>query len=174
MMTREELDSHGEPYLNEQWPYVVRAIGWLKKYGMKALIDLHGAPGSQNGWDNSGHNTNPQWGEGDTIERTLLAIQRLSQNIIALEQDPATSDTVIGLDLLNEPFPPRLSKGISIVKEYYKLAYDVARTYLPADKYAIVIDYAFDPWGWAGFMSEPQYQNVIFDLVTLELELTQT
>ena len=29
-------------------------LGWCQKYGVKAMIDLHGVPGSQNGFDNSG------------------------------------------------------------------------------------------------------------------------
>ena len=29
-------------------------MGWLSELGLKANIDLHTAPGSQNGFDNSG------------------------------------------------------------------------------------------------------------------------
>lgn len=45
----------GEPYIQGQAPYVERAVGWARNHGLKILIDLHGAPGSQNGYDNSGH-----------------------------------------------------------------------------------------------------------------------
>ena len=30
------------------WPRVLRAIGMAEKYGIGVLVDLHGAPGSQN------------------------------------------------------------------------------------------------------------------------------
>jgi aryl-phospho-beta-D-glucosidase BglC (GH1 family) len=31
------------------WPRVLQSISWAAKYGIGVLIDLHGAPGSQNG-----------------------------------------------------------------------------------------------------------------------------
>jgi glucan 1,3-beta-glucosidase len=37
-----------------QYPYLVRAVNWAQELGLKVTIDLHGAPGSQNGQDNSG------------------------------------------------------------------------------------------------------------------------
>ena len=43
-----------EPYVSGQYPYLIRAVNWASELGMKVLIDLHGAPGSQNGQDNSG------------------------------------------------------------------------------------------------------------------------
>jgi glucan 1,3-beta-glucosidase len=33
------------------YPYVQKAADWAKKYGLKLIIDIHGAPGSQNGFD---------------------------------------------------------------------------------------------------------------------------
>jgi aryl-phospho-beta-D-glucosidase BglC (GH1 family) len=40
----------GEPYIQGQLPYLRNAVDWASKYGLKVLIDLHGAPGSQNGY----------------------------------------------------------------------------------------------------------------------------
>lgn len=40
-----------EPYPQGQYPYLFKAVGWAKKHGLKVMIDLHGAPGSQNGFD---------------------------------------------------------------------------------------------------------------------------
>lgn len=37
-----------------QYPYLIRAITWASQLGLTVIIDLHGAPGSQNGQDNSG------------------------------------------------------------------------------------------------------------------------
>ena len=37
----------GEPYVQGSWDYVMKAVRWAKKYDMKVMIDLHGAPGSQ-------------------------------------------------------------------------------------------------------------------------------
>jgi glucan 1,3-beta-glucosidase len=53
--------SGGEPYIQGQAEYLDRAIGWARNHGLKVLIDVHGAPGSQNGYDNSGRRGDAQW-----------------------------------------------------------------------------------------------------------------
>jgi glucan 1,3-beta-glucosidase len=53
--------SAGEPYHQGQAQYLDNAIGWARNHGLKVLIDLHGAPGSQNGYDNSGHRGSATW-----------------------------------------------------------------------------------------------------------------
>jgi glucan 1,3-beta-glucosidase len=40
--------------MKAQYPYLIQAVLWAKQLGLGVLIDLHGAPGSQNGQDNSG------------------------------------------------------------------------------------------------------------------------
>jgi glucan 1,3-beta-glucosidase len=167
MMSEAELQSYNEPYLTGQWDVLVKAFAWFKKYDIKVLIDLHGAPGSQNGWDNSGlyvgGNGPVGWGQGDTINRTLVYIERLAQKIAALESDATVSDTVVGLELINEAFPPRLVGGVGIVQQYYLAAYPLVRNYLPEDKYWIAIEEAFSDV-WEGFMPSPAYNNVFLDL----------
>lgn len=39
----------GEPYIQGQLFYLESAVNWAANYGVKVIIDLHGAPGSQNG-----------------------------------------------------------------------------------------------------------------------------
>jgi glucan 1,3-beta-glucosidase len=39
----------GEPYISGQQAYIQKAITWATKYNLKVIVDLHGAPGSQNG-----------------------------------------------------------------------------------------------------------------------------
>jgi glucan 1,3-beta-glucosidase len=41
----------GEPYIQGQHDYLVKAVGWAGKHNIKVMIDLHGAPGSQNGYE---------------------------------------------------------------------------------------------------------------------------
>lgn len=43
-----------DTYIPGGWPYLERALGWASELGLKCIIDLHGAPGAQNGNDNSG------------------------------------------------------------------------------------------------------------------------
>ena len=41
----------GEPYIQGQREYLLKAVDWAGKHGLKVIIDLHGVPGSQNGYD---------------------------------------------------------------------------------------------------------------------------
>lgn len=45
----------GDPYVfRTSWRYLLRAIEWCRKYGLRVNLDVHGLPGSQNGWNHSG------------------------------------------------------------------------------------------------------------------------
>ena len=108
-----------EPYCQGQLPYLQQAIQWARQYGIKVLIDLHGAPGSQNGYvfqkkkpqslshlfsicslryDNSGHRLSyPQWQTNSTnISRTKAVVQQIAS---MFEGD---ADVVTGIEALNE------------------------------------------------------------------------
>ena len=39
----------GEPYITGQLPYLQKAVTWAGNHNLKVIVDLHGAPGSQNG-----------------------------------------------------------------------------------------------------------------------------
>lgn len=43
--------SPGEPYISGQHTYLLKAIAWAVTYKLKVIVDLHGAPGSQNGYE---------------------------------------------------------------------------------------------------------------------------
>lgn len=36
------------------WKYILRVFKWARKYGLRISLDLHTAPGSQNGYNHSG------------------------------------------------------------------------------------------------------------------------
>ncbi|KAH6611647.1 glycoside hydrolase superfamily [Chaetomium tenue] len=45
----------GDPYVfRTSWRYLLRAIEWCRRYGLRVNLDVHGLPGSQNGWNHSG------------------------------------------------------------------------------------------------------------------------
>ena len=41
----------GEPYIQGQLPYLRNAVSWARTHGLKLVVDLHGVPGSQNGYE---------------------------------------------------------------------------------------------------------------------------
>lgn len=47
--------SDQEPFLaRTSWKYILRIFRWARKYGIRINLDLHTAPGSQNGYNHSG------------------------------------------------------------------------------------------------------------------------
>ncbi|KAJ5899359.1 Glycoside hydrolase superfamily [Penicillium taxi] len=68
----------GDPYLPKvSWRYLLRAIEWCRKYGLRVNLDLHGLPGSQNGWNHSGRLGKIAWlngTDGDLNRNRSLAI----------------------------------------------------------------------------------------------------
>lgn len=87
----------GDPYVPQvAWRYLLRAIEWARKHGLRINLDLHGAPGSQNGWNHSGRQGLIGWLNGTdgalNAQRTIDIHKQLStfftqdryKNIIAM------------------------------------------------------------------------------------------
>jgi glucan 1,3-beta-glucosidase len=64
-----------------------------------------------------------------------------------------------GIQLLNEP---HWDMPLGPLKKFYQDAYKRLRSIVPA-RVPIVIHDAFRPFEWKGFMTEPDYSNVILD-----------
>lgn len=90
--------SGGEFYTQGQLPYLQKAVAWAAKYKIKVLIDLHGVPGSQNGYDNSGRRGSASWhNDPNNIKRSINVIR----TIISMFKDQ--TQTVPMIAPLNEP-----------------------------------------------------------------------
>ena len=113
-----------DPYIQGAAPYIDQAITWARQTGLKVWIDLHGAPGSQNGFDNSGHNGTVGWGTGSTVANTLSVIQQIA-NKYAQDQ---YQDVVAAIEVLNEPLATSIAGGLDTVLGYYDNAYGDIRS----------------------------------------------
>ncbi|KAJ1723309.1 hypothetical protein LPJ61_005838 [Coemansia biformis] len=134
-----------EPFVDGQIPYVERLLGWAQEIGLKVELDLHGAPGSQNGYDNSGHRTSPQWlYTRINVDRTLDALRQMTE--LAIEW----SDVVYGIQILNEP--SRWKWPVSQILEFYNEAYDLMRS-MTNDVYFMVHDTFLGPNDWGTLVS---------------------
>ncbi|KAI9317280.1 glycoside hydrolase superfamily [Dichotomocladium elegans] len=116
----------GEPFVaHVSWQYLLRAIQWARKYGLRVMIDLHTAPGSQNGWNHSGRTGQIRWLNGtdgsENARKTLEAAQRMAQFF----SDPAWKDVVPIFGVLNEPaiYHIRIDK----VLDWYRLSHQAIR-----------------------------------------------
>jgi glucan 1,3-beta-glucosidase len=139
-------------------PYLDAAIDWARSLGLKIVIDLHGAPGSQNGYDNSGQRTaNPQWQTGDTVKQTLQVLKKISDKYA----QPSYQDVIVGIQLLNEPLIGRVNEDV--VRQFYRDGFGQVRTV--SDTPVILHDGFKAPNTWNGFLtpSDNNAHNVVID-----------
>ena len=149
--------TNSPPYISGAAPYIETAISWARSTGLKVWIDLHGAPGSQNGFDNSGHNGTVGWGEGNTVTDTLAIIQHVANQYA----QPQYQDVVVGIELLNEPLTSKIAGGFDTVQSYYNQGYADVRAI--SNTPVIMQDGFNNASMWDGTLTAPQAQNVIID-----------
>ena len=151
------LDVEG-PYVAGAAPYLDKAIDWARETGLKVAIDLHGAPGSQNGFDHSGHRLKqPGWGQDDSIIRTHEVLKILEGKYA----DPSMQDVVVAIEILNEPNLVKLDWDM--VKQFYRDGYYNLR--LISDTPMMIHD-GFEQPSWLNNFLTPSdnnAQNVIVD-----------
>ena len=99
-------------------PYLDKAIDWARQTGLKVVIDLHGAPKSQNGFDHSGRKAaSPAWGDSDSIAYTHTALKQIEQKYAI----PSMQDVVVAIQPLNEPLLSALDS--TLVQQFYRDAF---------------------------------------------------
>lgn len=93
-----------DPYVKQiSWRYLLRAIEWAREYGLRVNLDLHGVPGSQNGWAHSGHQGTINWlngADGDTNGQRSLDIHNQLSQFFAQDR---YKNVVAFYGLVNEP-----------------------------------------------------------------------
>jgi len=133
--------------------YVDKAFRWAQQTGLRVLIDLHGAPGSQNGRDHSGQKGKTGWGHnpGD-IPATLEIIRMIAKRY-------GNHPALLGISLLNEP-------AVTIPKatllEYYKKAYTIIRE-LCGDEIWVVYGDGYLPVRWRKELPPGKFKQVYID-----------
>ncbi len=128
--------------------YLDRAFVYAQKYGIKILICLHGAPGSQNGHHHSGA---PQRSSGWFTDKrfrtqTLEALGRLIDRY-------ASHPALWGIELLNEPKPGLIK--LIILRKFYRRAFK-----LFSDKTRIIFSDSFMPRTMSGCLGKTAYMDV--------------
>lgn len=154
----------GEPWVPGGWAYLERLLGWARQTGLQVVVDLHGAPGSQNGHDNSGFSGAINWNTPANINRTISVLQTIAQKVVAYESGPLAG-VVTGIELLNEPWTPCVNGPIplSTLRSFYVAAYAAVRGAGFNGSIFMSDGFCYDDAGWAGFMGPPAYQGVYLD-----------
>lgn len=94
----------GDPYVAKvSWRYLLRGIEYARQNGLRVNLDLHGLPGSQNGWNHSGRQGAIGWLNGTdgtlNAQRSIDIHDQLSQFFA----QPRYKNVVTMYGLANEP-----------------------------------------------------------------------
>lgn len=111
-------------YKDAGWARLDWIVGQCAARHMYCLLDMHGAPGSQNPWDHSGReNFDQLWNDADYQDRAVAMWGAIAQRY-------ATHPAVAGYDLLNEPYQTNVDQHVfftnNIVPLYDRM-YDAIR-----------------------------------------------
>ncbi|XP_022740167.1 probable glucan 1,3-beta-glucosidase A isoform X3 [Durio zibethinus] len=112
------------PFIGGTLEALDNAFSWAQAYNIKCIIDLHAAPGSQNGMEHSASRDGTVgWPTSDYISQTLHVIDFLASRY-------ARHPALLGIELLNEPSAAAVS--LDTIVSYYKQGYEVVRKRSPS------------------------------------------
>ena len=151
-------------------PYLDRIFQWAQQYNIKVFLELHGAPGSQNGEIHSGCVTGPE-NNGkpehyfNTDWNKQIALDSVAGMASKCQQ---FQSSCWGIGVLNEPQPSGPSNdndGLhNFLDTYYDEAIKRARETLPWDTPVVLFSWTYDFWRWpANRFPYNQYGNTVWD-----------
>lgn len=148
------------PYTPGAWPYLLRALNSARAAGIRVIVDLHGAPGSQNGYDNSGQRTdNPTWATNSTnVNRTIEILSFVADSIGGM---------VDVLELLNEPAGFISDEWASVIRSFWSDAYSVVRDEIGTGLMVMIEDAFLGVDNWENFLTSPGALGVLMDTVSV-------
>lgn len=150
-------------YGTSRYPYVTgglavldQAMRWAEHYQLAVMLDLHAAPGCQNGFDNGGIKDVCDW--QTMAEYRAYSVQCLER----LAQRYADSPALVAIEVLNEP---RWDVPTPILADYTEQAYHAIRRHCPASQVTVVFHDGFRHFKEYGDLLRGEaYANVAFDL----------
>lgn len=148
--------ANAHPFVEGGIEVLDRAMGWAAEFGLRVILDLHAAPGCQNGFDNGGIKDVCEWHtKREYLDHSLDVLER-----IALRYQ--SSPSLFAIEVLNEP---RWDVPTSILKEYYRDAYHAIRAHCSLERIAVMFHDGFRSHEeFLGFPQAEKFENVIFDV----------
>ncbi|MGL5258831.1 MAG: glycoside hydrolase family 5 protein [Lachnospiraceae bacterium] len=155
-----------------------KAFCWAEKYDLKILIDLHTAPGSQNGFDNGGISGICTWSQSkEDVEFVLHLLEKLAirygerKGFFGIQpiNEPITEETwdIFNVQERYKPVDEEWAKRskpntLDFIKEFYINAYKRVKPHMKKDSYFVIHD-AFQLKAWKDFMQDESYENIVLD-----------
>jgi glucan 1,3-beta-glucosidase len=150
-------------YQEVRHPFVVGGLAivdqvfqWAGEFGLRVVLDLHAAPGCQNGFDNGGMLGICEWHTSEEyISHSLEVLERLARRY-------ADHPALHGIEVLNEP---RWDVPTELLQRYTTDAYHRIRRHCPPERVTVVFHDGFRSFRqYAGFLQEPEFSNVAIDI----------
>ena len=144
------------PYVTGGLSIVDKVFRWAEEFGLLVVLDLHAAPGCQNGFDNGGIAGVCEWHTSEEyIQHSLDVLERLAERYTG---HPALH----GIQALNEP---SWEIPTDLLKRFTADAYHRIRRHCPPGQVTVVFHDGFrHVREYAGFLQEPEFQNVAIDI----------
>ncbi|GJR32773.1 probable glucan 1,3-beta-glucosidase A [Tanacetum coccineum] len=113
-----------KPFVGGSLQYLDKAFLWAEKYNLKVILDLHAAPGSQNGFEHSATRDGLiEWGITDeNIQETVRVIEFFTTRYAAFP-------SLYAVELINEPHASGVP--VSVLNKYYDAGYKAVRKHAP-------------------------------------------
>lgn len=134
----------GEPFVDGQWMYFIRFVGWARQYGIKVWIDMHTTLGTQSEFDllaEEESNACQHWiNDPKKVNRSMKAIKDMAQSVM----NDNLRDVVTGFGILSEPFS---NCPVDQVKKYSNEALTAVRQIM-GDDTAVYMSDSTDAASW--------------------------
>jgi glucan 1,3-beta-glucosidase len=132
--------------------YIDKVLAYLESIDLNFMLDLHTAPGCQNGFDNGGIQGQLEWpNDPKNIDQTI-------EVLVAIANRYKKNKNFHSIQLLNEPF---VTVDMDIIQDFYLRAYQALRHILK-DHYIVMHD-GFRLQEWKEFFTKNDFHNVILD-----------
>jgi len=144
------------PFVEGGLAIVDKVFDWAGEFDLRVVLDLHAAPGCQNGFDNGGILDVCEWHTNEEyIEHSLAMLERLAERY-------ADHPALHGIETLNEP---RWDIPTDLLKRFNLEAYRRIRRHCPPERVTVVFHDGFRNFReYAGFLQEPEFRNVALDI----------
>jgi glucan 1,3-beta-glucosidase len=144
------------PYVEGGIDVLDRALGWAEELGLRVVLDLHAAPGCQNGFDNGGMQGVCEWHtRAEYRAHSVDVLGRLAQRYRA-------SPALCAIEVLNEP---RWDVPTSLLEHYTLRAADAIRAHCSADQVALIFHDGFRSHrAYLDFARRPELGDAILDV----------
>ncbi|ODQ54536.1 glycoside hydrolase, partial [Saitoella complicata NRRL Y-17804] len=150
----------GEPYVWGAQDWLDTAIEWAREEGLYVWVDLHGVPGSQNGFDNSGRSGPMDW---QTVDGNIARTHSVLKTIAKKYGASSYADVVIGIQLVNEPASWGNNSN-DITRDFYNDGYGNVWAEIENGNMMVVIHDNFLPLSdWTNFQGPPAAGNLGID-----------